>query len=130
MLLCRRTTCCFRSLPPLFATEKDVLPASLSSNVVCNFSCHCDSRYVGRTSQRLPDSNCQHVPKFIKTGQIPNSRNTSTRFCKSSTPVMLSESAIGQHLFDNSMCAQYYSDKIFTISFGALSFHLSALEAV
>ena len=37
-----------RSLLPAF--KKDLLPASLLSNVVYNFSCHCDSRYVGRTS--------------------------------------------------------------------------------
>ena len=44
---------------------------------------------------------------------------------------MFSESAIGQHLLDNPMCAQNYSDKKCTIlSFGRLSFHLCALEAV
>ena len=40
----------FTSRPLLPAIEKNVLPASLLSNVVYNFSCHCDSRYVGRTS--------------------------------------------------------------------------------
>ena len=71
------------------------------------------------------------MPKFIRIGQILNSRNSSTRFCKSSTPVMFSKSAIGQHLLGNPMCAQYYNDKQFTIfSFGRWSFHLSALEAV
>ena len=36
-------------------TNKDVLPALQKSNVIYQFSCHCDSRYVGRTSQRLQD---------------------------------------------------------------------------
>ena len=44
---------------------------------------------------------------------------------------MFSESAIDQHLLDNPMCAKNYSDGKFTIlSFGRLSFHLFALEAV
>ena len=67
---------------------------------------HCDTRYLGCTSQRLQDRIRQHVPKFIKTGQIPNSRNISTRSGKSSTPVMFSEFAIDQHLLNNPMCAK------------------------
>ena len=38
---------------PLLAIKKDVLPTSFLSIVVFNFSCHCNSRYVGSTSQRL-----------------------------------------------------------------------------
>ena len=37
----------------LSAANKDVQPALQKSNVIYQFSCHCDSRYVGRTSQRL-----------------------------------------------------------------------------
>ena len=37
----------------LSATNKDVLFALQKSNVIYQFSCLCDSRYVGRTSQRL-----------------------------------------------------------------------------
>ena len=43
----------------------DVLPALQKSNVIYQFSCHCDSWYVGRTSQRLQDRIKQHVPKSI-----------------------------------------------------------------
>ena len=44
---------------------------------------------------------------------------------------MFSESAIGQHFLDNSICAKNYSNGKFAIlSFGRLSFYLSALEAV
>ena len=32
----------------LYATNKDILPALQKSNVNYQFSCHCDSRYVGR----------------------------------------------------------------------------------
>ena len=48
----------------------------------------------------------QHVSKFIRTGQIPNSRNISIRYCKFSTPVMFNESAIGQHLLDKPISAK------------------------
>ena len=44
---------------------------------------------------------------------------------------MFRESAIDQHLLNNSKCAKNYSDNKFTIlSFGRSSFYLSALEAV
>ena len=47
------------------AISKDVLPALQKSNVIYQFSCHCDSRYVGSTSQRLQDR-IKHVPKSIR----------------------------------------------------------------
>ena len=34
----------------LSVTKKDVLPAFHQTNIVYQFLCHCDSRYVGRTS--------------------------------------------------------------------------------
>ena len=62
---------------------------------------------------------------------MPNSRNIFTRSGKSAIPVLFSDSAIGQHLLDNPICAKNYGDEKFTIlSFGRSSFHLSALEAV
>ena len=101
------------------------------SNVVYNFLCHCDSRYVGCTSQQLQHRIFQHVPKFVRTGQIPTSRNIPTYSEISSNPVMFSKSAIDQHLLDNPMCSKNCSDGKFTIlSFGRSPFHLSALEAV
>ena len=98
----------FTSRPLLLAIKKDVLPTLFLSNVVFNFSCHCDSRYVGSISQRLQDRISQHLPKFIRTVQMLNSWNISTRSGKSSTSVMFSDSAIGQHLFDNPICAKNY----------------------
>ena len=115
----------FTSRPLLPAIKKNVLPPSPLSYVVYNFLCHCNSRYVSRTSQRLQNRIRRHVPKFIKTGQISNSRDTATRFGEPSTPVMFNEFAIGQHFLDNPMCSKIYSDKKFTIlSFGRSSFHL------
>ena len=49
-----------RQLLPV--AKKNVLPALHQSNIVYQFLCHCDSRYVGRTSQRLQQRIKQHVP--------------------------------------------------------------------
>ena len=48
------------------AIHKDVLPTFQQSNVVYEYVCHCNSRYVGRTSQRLQDRIRQYVPKSIR----------------------------------------------------------------
>ena len=116
----------FTSRPLLPPIKKDVLPALFSSNVVYNFSCHYDSRYIGRTSQRLLDRICQHVPKCIRTGQILNSRNISTRSGKSSKPVMFSESAIGQHLLDYPICAENYSEEKFPVFYPVVRFYIKS----
>ena len=65
--------CCFAVEPRivyitmqlLSAAQKDVLPALHQSNIVYQFLCYCDSRYVGHTSQRLQQRIKQHVPKTV-----------------------------------------------------------------
>ena len=52
------------------AAKKDVLPASHQSNIVYQFLCHCDSRYVDCTYQRLQQRIKQHVSKIILQGHI------------------------------------------------------------
>ena len=116
------------------ATNKDVLPALQKSSVICQFSCLCDSRYVGRTSQRLQDRIKLHVPKSIRSGSSSQKRLLPARRCKSSTQTntqsLASDSAIGLHLLQNPTCAQHYDDSRFSIfAQGRLPFHLSALEA-
>ena len=65
----------------LSATNKDVLPALQKSNVIYQFSCHCDSRYVGCTFLRLQDRMKQHVPKSIRSGSSSQKRILSARQC-------------------------------------------------
>ena len=48
------------------AAKKDVLPANQRSMVIYEYVCHCDSRYVRRTTQRLQERIKQHVPKAIR----------------------------------------------------------------
>ena len=115
----------------LSATKKDVLPSHHQSNVIYQFVCHCDSRYVGRTSQRLEQRIKQHVPNSIINPPTSQNRESRSRSCKAnSRPQQFHESAIGQHLLDNAQCAVHYNDDKFSIlGRGRSSFHLSALEA-
>ena len=131
---------CFFSVEPrvifntrqlLPAIKKDVLPSHHHSNVIYQFLCHCDSRYVGRTSQRLEERIKQHVPKSITNPRTSANRQSLSRSCKNNIrPQQFHESAIGQHLLDNAQCALHYSNEKFSIlARGRSSFHLSALEA-
>ena len=114
------------------AAQKDVLPVSHQSNIVYQFLCHCDSRHVGCTSQRLQQSIKQHVPKTILQGLTSQDRSTFARSCKPirSLKPETSFSAIGQHLLQNPTCAREYVDgKFSTLAQGCTSFHLFTLEA-
>ena len=114
------------------AAKNDVLPALHQSNMIYQFLCHCDSRYVGRTSQRIQLRIKQHVPKTILQEHIPQGRSTLARSCKPirSFKAETSYSAIGQHLLQNPTCTREYNDnKFFIFARGRTSFHLSTLEA-
>ena len=114
-------------------TNKDVLPALQNGNVIYQFSCHCDSRYVGRTSQRLQDRIKQHGPKSIRYGTSSPKHDLPIRKCKYSTQIqsLTHDSAIGLHLLRNPTGAQHYDDSMFSIlTKGRSPFHLSALEAI
>ena len=82
------------------ATKNNVLPTHQQSNVIYEYSCHCDSRYVGRTSQRLLDRINQHIPKSIRNANSILKRSLPSRACKSSTPnpTQTCDSAIGLQL--------------------------------
>ena len=85
---------CFFSVEPrvIFNTrqllpviKKDVLPSHHHSNVIYQFVCHCDSRYVGRTSQRLEEQIKQHVPRSIANPPASPNRQSLSRSCKANT---------------------------------------------
>ena len=94
-------------------------PALQKSNVIYQFSCHCNTRYIGRTSQRQQDRIKQHVPKSIRSCSSSQKRLLPARQCKSSTQTntqsLASNSAIGHHLLQNPTCAQHYDDSRFSI---------------
>ena len=99
------------------------------NNVIYQFVCHCDSRYVGRTSQRL-EERIKQIPKSITNSPTPHICQSLPRPGKATSPRQFHESAIGQHLLDNAECALHYNkDKFSVLARAPTSFHLSALEA-
>ena len=116
----------------LLEAKKDVLPAFHQNNIVYQFLCHCDSRYVGHTSQRLRQRIKQHVHNTILQEHISQDRSTLARSCKPirSFKAQTSFSAIGQHLLHNPTCAREYNDnKLSILARSRTSFYLSTLEA-
>ena len=114
---------CFFSVEPrvifnirqlLPAIKKDVLPSHHHGNVIYQFVCHCDSRYVGCTSQCLEERIKQHVPISIADRPASYNRQSLSRSCKANIrPQQFYESAIGQHLLDNAQCSSLQQQKIF-----------------
>ena len=78
---------------------KDVLPPTQKSSVIYGYRCHCDSRYVGRTSQRLQDRIKQHFPQCLRQQLTCPRRSQPHRLCKRTDTKPDCDSAIGQHLF-------------------------------
>ena len=100
-----------------------------SKEFIYEHKCHCDSRRVHRTAQRLQDRIKQHVPKWQQQ-HAASQRVQSNRACKRKQPAPECDSAIGQHLLENEQCAANYNDDQFSNLDTAHSFfHLSLLEA-
>ena len=90
--------------------KKDVLPTNQKSMVIYEYVCHCDSRYVGHTTQKLQERIKQHVSKAIRqkttltqeqeTHRSQPTRTQPNRKCKAKSKTQFeseSDSAIGQH---------------------------------
>ena len=116
-----------RMLP---VARKDVLPTIEKSFVIFEYKCHCDSRYVGRTSQRLQDRIKQHVPQWLRQQLTRPRRFQPHRLCKQNHTKPDCDSVFGQHLLDNDQCALKYDNKRFSILAAARSsYHPNLLEA-
>ena len=48
------------------SAKKDSIPIIHKSCVIYEFSCRCEARYAGRTTQRLADRIKQHAPTSIR----------------------------------------------------------------
>ena len=123
-------------LPTSFSPlpTRDVLPSLQKSNMIYQFSCHCDSRYVGCTSQRLQNRTELHVSKPIRSLSSSHKRLFSVSRFKSSiqtdSQFFASDSANGFHCLRNPACAQhYYASRPSFLAQGRFPFHLSAFEA-
>ena len=116
-------------LQVMFITEvsfrgfaKDISPTIDKNNSIYRFRCHCDSDYVGKSTQRLHKRINQHVPKQLR-GWLANTARQPPDVKKIS-------SAVGRHLIENKICADNYNDSRFTIITRARnSFQLDVLES-
>ena len=94
------------------SAKKDRVPTTQKSCVLHEFSCRCEARYVGRTTQRLADRKKQHVPASIRK-KSNTVREQPPRICKKENSKINCESGIGQHLIANPECAKTYTDDNF-----------------
>ena len=111
------------------SAKKDSVRTTRRSCVVYEFSCRCEARYVGRTTQRLADRIKQHVPTSIRK-ERNTVREQPPLLCKNNNSKVNCESAIGQHLLTNPECVKTYTDDDFWIIGKARSsFHSSVVES-
>jgi hypothetical protein len=111
----------YQTNKPLSGICKDVTPIHERNNTIYYFKCHCDSEYIGRTSQRLHRRRDEHVPNNIREWINGTKSKPKANYF----------TAIGSHLLDNPTCAQHYSDRMFKIlARGRNQFHLKILESL
>ena len=84
----------------LASAKKDCVPTTQKSCVVYEFSCRCEARYVGRTTQGLADRIKQHVRTNIRKNSN-TTREQPPRICKNNMSKINCELAIGQQLIAN-----------------------------
>ena len=84
---------------PMNGISKDVTPVQQKHNVIYHFKCHCDSDYVGRTSQRFHIRRDQHVTKSLRNWLINGNDKPAN-----------SPSSIAEHLLNNPESAKHYED--------------------
>ena len=111
----------YQTKKPLSGIRKDYSPIQEMNNTIYYFKCHCDSEYIGRSSQRFHRRREQHIPSNIRDWIEGKRRKPSASYF----------TAIGSHLLDNPECAKHYSDQRFTIlARGRNQFHLKILESL
>ena len=98
----------------LLSAKKVSVPTTQKSCVVYEFLCRCESRYVGRTTQRLADRIKQHIPTSIRK-KSSTVREQPLRLCKNNNSKINCKSVIGQHLLTNPECAKTYTNDNFRI---------------
>ena len=93
--------------------------ATMQSNVIYQFTCHCKGTYVGRTSQQLGERITQHIPAKLLSTPPP----TSWQWTRS-------DSAITKHLKVNRTCLhQGITDSFRILARSRHQRHLEILEA-
>ena len=88
-----------KRMPPV--ARIDAPPIPQKSFVIYEYKYHCDSQYVGQTSQRPQDRIKQHVSQWLRQHLTRPRRSQSHRSWKQNNIKPDCDSAIGQHLLDN-----------------------------
>ena len=102
----------FTTLELCYHLLKDCVPTTQKC-CVHEFSCRCEARYVGRTTQRVADRIKQRIPASIRK-KINTAREQPPRIYKKNNSKINCESAIRQHI-TNPECAKTYTDYNFRI---------------
>ena len=121
----------------LLATTKNVLPAHHYNDIIYQFVCHCNSRYIGPTSQRLQERIKQHVLRLISKHHSSQDRCNFSRPARQMASFKLLPMTL---LLDSIFCktlpvsantvmpsSLYLSEDVLYCTVN--TFHLSALEA-
>ena len=117
----------FKRMLPV--AHKNVLFTIQKSFVTYEYQCHCDSRYVGRASQRIQDRIKQHVLQWLRQQLTCPRRSQPHRSCNRTDNKSGCDSANGQHLLANDQFALNFDNKRFSILATARSsFHLNLLQ--
>ena len=107
-------TSCFYAVKPyvvyssrvmLPSAKKDSAPTTQKNCVAYEFSCRCEARYVGSTTQKPADRIILHVPTSIRK-KSDNVREQPPHLCINNNSKINCDSAIGQHLLTNQECAK------------------------
>ena len=102
------------------SAKKDSVPTTQKCCVIYEFSCRCEARYVGCTTQRLAERIKQNVPMSIRK-KSNTVREQPPSLCKNNNSKISCESAIGQHVLTNPECAKICTDDNFRIIGQAIS---------
>ena len=141
-----RLFCCFSSRFAFSTTNKDVLPVHNLSNIIYSFTCDCERRYTGKTTQRLMERVKQHIPASLTNAALtlrslqPGDGVTSLpppqqQLLAQSLLDSRSDSAITRHLKSHhnclrAVCGPNMLDHFSILSRARNQFHLDVLEAV
>ena len=83
---------------------KDVTSDPDKNNIIYISICHCDSVYIGRTSQSIHIRRNPHVTNALRN-----------KMKKGISKSIKSAAAIGQHFLNNLDCSMNYNDNILSI---------------
>ena len=126
------TNIVFSSKPMFPNMIKDRLPTLSSQKVIYLFTCQCNGKYVGKTTQTLRKRIGDHVPKCVEE-YIEHVRSKDARMFDKMDKVKnaAQRSSICQHLLNSDSCLLGYNVQCFKpIAQARTKFHLDVMESL